>query len=164
MTTTTFSPVDTRQARRRPLRFNSLAEMKAEIDRLAVMQVRPTGNWSLAQAIDHLAAIMEGSLDGIAAQAPWFIRMLSPLFRHKALHKGIDPGIQLTGKMRAVLPLDDVTIDKAMDRMNRVFARLGDGETMARRSPVFGTMTHDDWSLLHMRHAELHLSFMHPAT
>jgi len=161
---TATSPVDTKKAQRRQLRFDSLAEMKAEIDRLAAGNVRTTGNWSLAQAIDHLATIIEGSLDGIPASAPWFIRLLSPLFRNHALHKGIDPGIRLTGKMRVILPRDDVTLDEAMSRMNRVFARLGSGERMNQRSPVFGAMTHDDWTLLHLRHGELHFSFIHPAT
>ena len=159
---TTTSPVDTRKARRRTLRFNSLDELKAEIDRLASGNVRTTGNWSLAQAIDHLAAVIEGSLDGAPAQAPWFVRLLSPLFRRRALHRRIDPGIPLTGRMRAILPRDDVTLDEAMSRMNRVLARLDSGESMTQRSPVFGTMTHEDWNNLHLRHAELHLSFMHP--
>ncbi len=162
--TTTTSPIDTKKAQRRPLRFNSLAEMKAEIDRLAAGNVRTTGNWTLAQAIDHLATVIEGSLDGIPAKAPWFVRMLSPLFRNHALHKGIDPGIELTGRMRAILPRDDVTLADATARMNRIFARLNEGEKMLEPSPVFGRMTHDDWINLHLRHAELHLSFMHPTT
>ncbi len=159
---TSAAPVDTKKAERRSLRFDSLADVKAEVDRLAAGAVRPTGNWTLAQAIDHLAAIVEGSLDGIPARAPWFIRMLSPLFRKKALNVGIDPGIQLTGDMTIVLPRDAVTLDAAMARMNRVFQRLNGGEQMAQPSPVFGRMTHEEWSKLHMRHAELHLSFMHP--
>lgn len=161
--TATIQPVDTRKAQRRKLRFNSLNDLRAEIERLANGDVRTSGNWTLAQAIDHLAAIIEGSLDGIPAQAPWFIRMMSPLFRKKALHTGIDPGIKLSGEMKAVLPPDDVTLDKALARMNRVFQRLDSGEQMQQPSPVFGRMTHEDWSNLHMRHAELHLSFMHPA-
>lgn len=160
--TTATQLVDTKKAERRKLHFNSLAELKAEIDRLASGEVRTTGNWTLAQAIDHLAAIFEGSLDGIPAKAPWFVRMLAPTFRNRALHKGIDPGIKLSGDMLRVLPPDNVTLDNATARMNRVFQRLDKGEKMQQPSPVFGKMTHEDWSNLHMRHAELHLSFMHP--
>lgn len=161
--TTATTPVDTKKAERRKLHFNSLAEMKAEVDRLANGKVRCTGNWTLAQAIDHLACIMEGSLDGINAKAPWFVRLLAPTFRGNALNKGMPPGIAARGDMASVLPPDDVTLDNASSRMNRVFDRLNKGETMRQKSPVFGKMTHEDWSNLHMRHAELHLSFMHPA-
>ncbi len=160
MTTLKAQPVDTRKAPRRPLRFDSLAQVREEIDRLASGRVRTTGNWSLAQAVDHLAASMEGSLDGLSAQAPWFIRMLSPLFRKRALHKGIDPGIQLTGGMRVILPTDGVTLNQAMARIDRVFERLEGGERMNQRSPVFGSMTHEEWTPLHLRHAELHLSYI----
>ena len=160
--TTATQPVDTKTAERRTLRFNSLAELKAEIERLAGSEVRTTGNWSLAQAIDHLAAIMEGSLDGIPAKAPLLIRLMSPLFRNKALHKGMDPGIKLPSSMKDILPPPDITIEKALARINRAFERLDRGEQMTQPSPVFGKMTHEDWCNLHMRHGELHLSFMHP--
>ncbi len=159
---TAAGQVDTKKAQRRPLRFNSLDDVRAEIDRLASCEVRSTGNWTPAQAIDHLAAIIEGSLDGIPAQAPWFVRLLAPTFRNKALHQGIQPGIKLSGDMLRVMPSDDVTIDKAMARINRIFERLDRGEKMLQPSPVFGRMTHEDWCNLHMRHAELHLSFHHP--
>lgn len=161
--TTATQPVDMKKAERRKLHFNSLAEMKAEVDRLAAGKVRCTGNWTLAQAIDHLAIVIDGSLDGIPAKAPWFVRMLAPTFRHRALNKGIDPGIKAGGDMVCVLPSETVTLDQAATHMNRVFDRLNKGEQMQERSPVFGKMTHEDWSKLHMRHAELHLSFMHPA-
>jgi len=159
----TTAPINTKTADRRKLRFNSLDDVRREINSLcANADMRTTGNWTLAQAIDHLCTVMEGSLDGIPAQAPWFIRMMSPLFRKKALHTGIDPGIPLTGKMRTILPPDDVTLDAARQRMNCIFARFDAGEKMTQRSPVFGKMTNQDWTNLHCRHAELHLSFMHP--
>lgn len=159
----TTTPINTKTAQRRKLRFNSLDDVRNEINSLcANTDIRTTGNWTLAMAIDHLAGIMEGSLDGISAKAPLWLRLMSPLFRKKALHTGMDPGIPLTGKMRAILPPDDVTLDAARQRMNRVFARFDAGEKMTHRSPVFGKMTNEDWTNLHCRHAELHLSFMHP--
>ncbi|MCE9554629.1 MAG: DUF1569 domain-containing protein, partial [Planctomycetes bacterium] len=47
-------------AGRRPLRFASTDEVLAEVERLvAAPQVQPLGNWSLAQAISHLARSLD---------------------------------------------------------------------------------------------------------
>jgi hypothetical protein len=42
----------------------------------------------------------------------------------------------------------------AIDRLNR--------EPKRAPSPVFGKMTREEWDQLHLRHAELHLSFFVP--
>ena len=36
-------------------------------------------------------------------------------------------------------------------------------QRMKHPSPVLGKLSHEQWEQLHCRHAELHLSFLHPA-
>lgn len=157
------SHVDTKTAHRRSFRLRDLDDLRAEVKTLCeASHVRQTGNWTLAQALDHIACLMEGSLDGVSAKAPLWLRMMSPLFRSKALNTGMDPGIKLTGAMEAALPPDDVSLEAARKRIENVFTRIRDGERMTHPSPVFGKMTHEDWTNFHCRHAELHLSFHHP--
>jgi hypothetical protein len=35
---------------------------------------------------------------------------------------------------------------------------------MTARHPVLGKLTHEEWTQLHLRHAELHLSFAVPVS
>lgn len=43
---------------------------------------------------------------------------------------------------------------KALDRLEK--------NPPTTPNPLFGHMPHEEWLLLHIRHAELHLSFVHP--
>ena len=29
-------------------------------------------------------------------------------------------------------------------------------------NPIFGRLTHDEWKAINLRHAELHMGFLHP--
>ena len=68
--------VDTRAiAGRREVYYNSLEELRADVEDLASGEIVSLGNWSPGQAFMHLARAMQMSIDGIDAQAPWFLRL-----------------------------------------------------------------------------------------
>ncbi len=50
---------------------------------------------------------------------------------------------------------------EALEGLRRAVARL-QNERMTARHLVFGKLTHEEWTQLHLRHAELHLSFAIP--
>jgi hypothetical protein len=54
-----------------------------------------------------------------------------------------------------------ITAQEALEQLRKAVARLR-AEKMTARHPVFGRITHDEWARLHLRHAELHLSFAVP--
>src|SRR5262245_56900693 len=64
---------------RRPIRLQSPADLLAEVDRIqasaSVGAVRPSGNWTAAQAFQHLAKFIEYSFDGFPFQYPWPLRV-----------------------------------------------------------------------------------------
>ncbi|MFN5799080.1 MAG: DUF1569 domain-containing protein, partial [Planctomyces sp.] len=82
-------PVNPRHVQgRRELTFHSLQQVLDDVEQLAASPAtRTLGNWSLAQLLNHLALTMNGSIDGFSVQAPWFIRLLAPLFKQSALKK-----------------------------------------------------------------------------
>jgi hypothetical protein len=149
----------------RPLRFESLDEIAAECERLSAGKCATTGNWSLAQIIEHLARAYDMALDGVDGQAPWIIRAVVKVMLWTApglfFDRTMRAGFKLPKNASKLLPPDEVGLTEALDHLRRSIARF---QTDTRRSPhpVFGTLTNEQWTKLHQRHAELHLGFVQP--
>lgn len=154
--------VDTKKATgRRKLRFQSLDDVLADVDRLAMAPVRPLGNWSLGQVCQHLAETMNRSIDGFEFQASLPIRIVARLAKRWILTRGFGPGFRLPRQAVGMLPAPTDT--QAGVRALRASVTRLLQETRRARSPVFGPMTVEEWTQLHLRHSELHLSFIVPA-
>lgn len=148
---------------RRSLRFGRMSDIRADVEMLdAAPSIRTTGNWTAAQNVDHVAALIEGSLDGIPVRGPLWMRMMGKLVRSSALNKPMRPGFKLPKAMREFGPSEDVTWEQALGRLRAVVERIENGARMEEPSPFLGELSHEEWEQLHCRHAELHLSFLHP--
>ncbi|MEM7228513.1 MAG: DUF1569 domain-containing protein [Planctomycetota bacterium] len=148
---------------RRTLSFHTMSDIANEVDALDQSGVETIGGWSPAQNLEHVTRAMDFSLDGFDFKAPIPLRYIAPLMKNKFLKGGFNPGIKLTGDFaKAFTPPDDITWDDAIMHFNRTIDRLYRGERMVQRSPLFGSMTHEDWVRLHCRHCELHFSHLHP--
>jgi hypothetical protein len=149
---------------RRKLRFTTLDDILADAERLTAGQARQLGNWSLGQATGHLARAMKMSLDGTTlGRAPLPIRvLLRYVFKKRILTKGMRPGFNLKG------PFADYIIPDAACTSEQGLADLRTGIERLKREPqrhphpAFGPLTREEWDQLHLRHAELHLSFFVP--
>jgi hypothetical protein len=146
---------------RRALRFNSLDEMADEVERLAAQPTRSLGNWSLGQALRHLAIAMNYSIDGADFKAPWHVRFVARLLRRRLLTGGLPAGIRLPAKAARVAIPGATSTEEGLHEFRCALARL---KSESRRSPhlVLGRMTREQWDQFHLRHAELHLSFIEP--
>ncbi|MBL9124554.1 MAG: DUF1569 domain-containing protein [Planctomycetaceae bacterium] len=150
-----------KDSRRRTLRFASFDELAAELDRLAASPVRQLGNWTLGQICRHLAVSFNSSIDGYAFRAPWLVRTLGPLLKGRYLRKPMPSGFKLPQyAQKSLLPpaVDDA---EGVNELRGAIARQM-RESHRAPSPIFGAMTRDEWTQLHLRHAELHLSFVEP--
>lgn len=147
---------------RRKLRFASYGDLSAELDRLAAAPLRQLGNWSLGQNCRHLAVSMNNSIDGYNFRASWAVRILAPLlFKARILNKGMSPGFKFpasAAKQLTPAAVDDAT---GVAELRAAIARQ-ERETHRVPSPIFGPLTNDEWTKLHLRHAEMHLSFVEP--
>jgi len=152
---------------RRELVFESFDDVLADLDRLesahAQGALRAIGNWRPGQVFDHLAKVIDASLDGFTFTAPLAIRLMSPLLRRRLLGtaRPIPGGIRLRGGSVVMLP-DDVSFEDGLAHLRRSIGRVTTGERMTQRSPVFGRMTHSDWVTLHLKHCALHMGFLIP--
>jgi hypothetical protein len=160
--------INTKKVRdRRMLRFSTLddvlrdAEMLAEAARRGTL--RATGNWTLGQALAHLATWVNMPFDGypeMRPPAPW-MRLLRPAISWWLVNKGFPAGVRIAGAPGGTFGIEPCEMEEGLSRLRAAFGRLA-SEAPTQTSPVFGPMTHEEWIKFHLRHAELHLSFFHP--
>src|ERR1700685_3842011 len=147
---------------RRKLTFQSFDEVLADSESLvASPNTRMLGNWPLSQLLMHLASTISGSIDGISGRAPWFIRRLGPIVKRRIFKNGMSPGFQLPKDREATAFPAASSPQEAIEKLRAAVGRLKQ-EQMTARHPFFGKLTHEEWTRLHLRHAEMHLSFAAP--
>jgi hypothetical protein len=169
MQTMTTAIVDTRRvAGRRRIQLHSLDELLAEIERVTSAagkgEVRSLGNWSAAQMFWHLGKFIELSFDGFPFRyrpAPaWVIRLLRFFAWRWLIALTFRPGFKNPAEAAIVEPDPSVTLDSASGYLKQQLARIGSGERMTQQCSIEGPFGHEEWIYIHLRHAELHLSFL----
>jgi hypothetical protein len=159
--------IDTKKvADRRSLRFSTLDEALREAESLAEAArsgaMRAAGNWTLGQALAHLAVWASMPFDGYPEmpRPAWWMRLLRPVIRKWIISKGFPVGVRMAGVPGGTFGIEPCEVDEGLARLRSAFDRLA-REAPTCSSPVFGTMTHDEWIQFNLRHAELHLGFFH---
>ena len=147
---------------RRKLTFRSFDEVLADAERLVSSpNTKMLGNWPLSQLLTHLASTINGSIDGMSTKAPWFFRLIGPVVKRRILKNGMSPGFKLPKAREANAFPAASSPQEALGKLRAAVGRLKE-ERMTARHPFFGKLTHEEWTRLHLRHAELHLSFAMP--
>ncbi len=163
--------INTRKADRRELKFGSLADLSAELDRLQQAHdagtLTTTGNWSPGQNLQHCAKVWGCGIDGFPSEMkpPVVLKWIaSALFKKRAMSGKTAPaGFRLPKQAAAFLPDDHgVSFEQGMREFRTQIARVERGEKFTAVSPIFGAMTHDQWLNLQMGHCQLHLGFLKP--
>lgn len=151
--------IDTRRIPGRlKLHFDNLDEMLAYAERLIAAGTTQRGNWSLGQVLQHLALIQNASIDGFPKRMPRPVRTLLKLFfKGWMLRHGFPP----SGPNVTTLTPEPIEATVALANLRAATDRVK-RETRRSENPGFGAMPLDEWNLLYLRHAELHLSFCVP--
>jgi hypothetical protein len=154
----------TKVTNRRRVRYETLQDLIADAERLSARPVHTLGNKSFEQILRHLSLVMNVSIDGSAKPLPMplYIRVLGRLLKKKILARGLRPGVRLPSDADAsVWPAGrDAAVE--LEDLRRAVHRLG-VETKRGSHPAFGKMDVAEWNLFHLRHSELHMSFVTPA-
>ena len=150
-------------AGRRTLKFNRLADISVDVEMLAAAkQLRHVGNWPPGQVLNHLAVVMNKSIDGFQARPPGVVRFfLRLLLKKRFLTKPMSPGFRLGRRMEEELVLAAVSLGEGLENCRHAHQRL-QTETPRCEHPAFGAFTPEEWEQCHCRHSELHLSFLLP--
>lgn len=163
----TATPVQTKTAQRRPLRFESFEQMWAEVQRIAAAErdgrLRRTGNWTPGQTLGHLATWANFPYDGYppTLRPPWLIKVILKTRKAKYLSGSLPAGVRIPKVDGGTVGTEDMSLDEGVARLQKAWARLLAGPPKID-NPIFGPLTHDEWKAINLRHAELHLGFLHP--
>jgi hypothetical protein len=157
--------VETKKVQRRKLRFESIDDVLAEIDRIELADrdgsLKCLGNWTPGQVFSHVAAWIEYGYDGYPIKSPpFFLRWILGLMVGKMLRDGMSPGVRIPGIPNGTVGMEPAPTTDAAERLRKAFLRLKRGESAPYDSPAFGKMSHEDRIRLNLRHAELHMSFL----
>ena len=156
------------KASRRTLRFDTIDDTLAEADRLAAAEregrLRQIGNWTLGQSLGHLATWADFAFDGyppLVAHPPLPVRLIAQMLRNRILTKGMMPGMKIGRVPGGTLGTEPLSTEEGLSRFRRAFERLR-ATSPTIPNPALGPLTHDQWTQLNLRHAELHLGFQVP--
>jgi hypothetical protein len=158
--------VDTKKAERRSVRFASIADARRDLDALEAAQkagtLRTTGNWTPGEILTHLAAWVNYGFDGFPPELnpPFFVRWLGPMMRGRMLRKGLPRGFRIPKIPRGTTGMEDVPVDEGLRRLRAAYDRLEKSEPPVE-SPALGKMSYPEKIQMQLRHAELHLGFLH---
>ena len=163
---TASAPVDTAKVSgRRMLRFESIDEMMAEVDRLVEAEragrLKRLGNWTLGQTLGHLAVWSEYGYTGCPLKVPFFIGWFLRLRKRKFLYEPMRPGMKIPRVAGGTLATEPMPLDEALERLRKVMERVKT-EPPTAPSPAFGLLTLEESIAMNLRHAECHLGFMIP--
>jgi len=152
---------------RRKLHYNSIDDLSADIDRIVAAdragKLRRTGNWTAGQAMGHLAAWINYAYEGFPIpRPPWPIRLILGFLKRNYLRDGLPAGVKIPNVEGGTTGTEPLSTEQGADVLRKALARLRSSEPARYPSPAWGEMPHDELIALNLRHAELHMSFLHP--
>jgi len=147
---------------RRSVQYQDLQDLLQDVEQLARGEPRTLGNKTFPQILKHLSIVMNGSMDGMAMRVPWYFKMIGKLLKNRILSSPMRPGFRLPAEAEKTLWPEVSSLPEALDAFRKSIKRL---ETEPKRepSPFLGPLTREEWDKLHLRHAELHMSYVVPA-
>ena len=152
---------------RRRLRFETIDEAIAEAERLVVAEregrLDRAGNWTLGQALGHLATWANFALDGYPPEVrtPLAVRMILKVMRNRILTQGMMAGVKVGKVPGGTVGTEPLDPDEGLRRLRAALERLR-ATAPTIDNPAFGRLTHEQWIQLNLRHAELHLGNLVP--
>ena len=147
---------------RREIVYGTLQDFLDDVQRLIDVEVTTLGNWSFAQILEHLARAIDSSIDGFSFRSNWLVRTLAAAFvKNRLLTTKMKPGVNLPRRASSYLPEPEIELRNACEHLEAAAQRLLTTPPTALH-PYLGRMSDREWLALHLRHAELHMSFVVP--
>src|SRR5215475_8579222 len=110
---------------RRQLHFNSLEDIRADVEMLAANpNLRTLGNWSAGQIFQHLAVSLNSCMDGFGFTIPWFMRFMAKLFKSRILHSRMGPGFNLPKNAAEKLLPPPTSLESGLQNFRHALDRL----------------------------------------
>lgn len=152
---------------RRKVRYESIADLRRDLDAIEAAAragtLKPVGNWTAGKNLTHIAAFIDYGYDGYPAEIsnpPWFVKLFLRMMKKSMLRKGFQAGVKIPKIPGGTIGGSDVPAEVGVAALRKALDRL---EAAPPRfdSPAFGALSREDGIAMTLRHAELHLSFLH---
>ncbi len=148
---------------RRDISFQTLDEVLSDLETVSSDDYAVIGGLTKGQIFRHLADSFRSSIDGFPSdlKPPWIARkIIGPLMKNRIIHNKMKPGFQLPKSAKNYHPdREDFPAEESLQELKSQIKRF-QNEPGSAKHPFFGKLTPEEWTLLHLRHAELHLSFL----
>ncbi len=148
---------------RRELKFTTLDQVVADVRTLEAAEqagkLKCNGNWTFGQILGHLSGWVDYSFDGVPMKVPFFVKWIMKPMKKKFLTQPMRPGSRIPRQPGGTLSMQVISSAEGLTRFYKSFDRLSKGSP-AIPHLLFGPMTHQEWIAQHLRHSELHLSFL----
>jgi hypothetical protein len=143
---------------RRELRFKTLNDARAELDRLEKGPVITTGNWTYYQILNHLKQGSVCSMTSFPTLGAWWLRrLIGPIGLGKVFKQGfIPPGAGSSRKENLVAQGDEKA---ALAALRQTLDNLEKHEGPWAEHPFFGKMDKTKWLHLTALHLANHLGW-----
>ncbi len=144
---------------RRELRFKTLADARAELDRLEKGPVATTGNWSYYQILTHLEKGSKSSMTAFPTLKGWWLRrLIGPIGLKKVFKQGfIPPGVG--AKKGAKVERVEGDEKTALASLRKTLDAFEKHEGPWAEHPFFGKMDKQKWTTLTTLHLANHLGW-----
>ncbi len=153
--------MDAANPRRRQLDFKSWPEVLADVENLQRAGYRRTGNWDLAQILEHLTTGLRTAMHGIDHQGAWIIRkIIGPILVRRIIRKRrMGAGIKVP---QWWLPGPSHDESAAVDTFRGEVEAFQELSTPPHPHPLLGALNKEQWNDLALIHSAHHLSFLTP--
>jgi len=148
----------------RAFRFNSIDDLLADLDQIEASYraatLRTTGNWTPGQILGHLATWCEFNFTGVPISPPWLLKIILKLMKNRFIRGPMPRGVLIPKVQNGTLGTAPREFHEALAAYRATLLHLK-REAPTKLHPIFGQLTHDDAIKMQLRHAELHLGYMH---
>lgn len=156
--------IDTRNVKRRSVVFHGIDDVLQELDRIEAANrtgtLCVTGNWQPGTILAHLAAWIRYGYEGYPMKPPpWLFGWLIRRMGRRYLSQGMPSGMRIPGPAEGTYGVESVSTEEGLARLRHALERLRN-EPARFPSPTLGPLSQAELVRLHLRHAELHLSFI----
>ena len=147
---------------RRNVHYSTLSEVVQDAEHL-LGNHHTVGNWSFGQICQHLAKSMNASFDGFGFTAPWWARwLIAPFVKNSFLTKPMKPGFKMPKTATALFPDESITPEEGLRQLQAAVERMS-REIPTVPHPFLGKLASEEVIQAHLRHCELHMSFIVPS-
>lgn len=147
----------------REITLRSWDDLEREIDAVEAADragtLQTCGNWSAGKILGHIAAWIDFAFDGYPMNPPWFVRIIGRMIKGPMLNQSrVKPGFRIRGAPEGTYGVAEMSVPEGAARLRKAIARFHTKQPGP--NPIFGPLTRDEWTRIHLNHAALHLGFL----